>query len=492
MSVGRRFAAFFFPPRAATQTWMMLTFALFVGVAVLAVALYVFLVLRSNAYEALEQTLYAQASRVGNVLETAEGDEPRIALLESASRLMQVRFVLQTSGGQRIVVQDGRRLRHVAGALQTLPTGAERAVRRLRDPLTGVVMHVAVLRLSSGEVLEIGQPTPPLYEVVERMLVTVMVGMVMALLMAMLGAWVAAQQVTRPLTQITAAARAILEGEYTRKIALESRSAEFQGVAHNLNRMSDAFRTKIAELERLAHMQGEFIGNVSHEVRNPIFAVGGYLEALASDTLPSEQRKRYAEKAIAALGRLQNLFNDLIEIARLEYREDLIRASVFNMQELIEEVDEMLRPKAVEKGLILELENPTMFVRADRNRIRQVVTNLIENAIAYTDEGTVRCRVRRRLDKARIEVIDTGKGIPEESLERIFERFYRVDPDRSRKSGGTGLGLSIVRQILQAHGEAIHVESTLGRGTRFWFELPIADAPESSPAWKQLDQIHSS
>ncbi|MDX1488749.1 MAG: ATP-binding protein, partial [Acidiferrobacterales bacterium] len=131
-------------------------------------------------------------------------------------------------------------------------------------------------------------------------------------------------------------------------------------------------------------------------------------------------------------------------------------------------------PKAQEKGINLVLENPTYMVEADRSRIRQVLTNLIENAIAYSDEGTVRCRIRRRLEKVRVEVVDTGKGIPEDHLDRIFERFYRVDPGRSRKSGGTGLGLSIVKQIMQAHGETMHVESTLGRGTRFWFDLPFA------------------
>jgi signal transduction histidine kinase len=107
-----------------------------------------------------------------------------------------------------------------------------------------------------------------------------------------------------------------------------------------------------------------------------------------------------------------------------------------------------------------------------------VVTNLIDNAIVYTDDGTIRCRFRRRLDKVRVEIIDTGRGIPDEHLERIFERFYRVDPDRSRRSGGTGLGLSIVHQILHAHGEQIHVESTVGRGTRFWFELPYAEVEQ--------------
>jgi len=195
-----------------------------------------------------------------------------------------------------------------------------------------------------------------------------------------------------------------------------------------------------------------------------------------------ETRKRYVEKALQNLNRLNNLFNDLIEIARLEYRADLIHPSVFNLQELLEEVVDMLRPKAEEKGLIIQAENDPVYVRADRERIRQVLTNLIDNAISYTDEGYIRCRIRRRRDKVHVEVVDTGRGIPEEHLDRIFERFYRVDPDRSRRSGGTGLGLSIVKQILQAHGEAIHVESTVGRGSRFWFELPYAEADEAVSA----------
>jgi signal transduction histidine kinase len=214
---------------------------------------------------------------------------------------------------------------------------------------------------------------------------------------------------------------------------------------------------------------------VSHEVKNPIFAVFGYLEALGSDSLPPEQRKKYANKGLSNLQRLNNLFSDLIEIAKLEYREDLIRPAAFDLQELIAEVGEVLEPKANEKTIDLTFDNPSLRVFADRNRVRQVLTNLMDNAIAYSDEGSVRCRMRRHLDKARVEVVDTGRGIPPEHLDRIFDRFYRVDTARSRKEGGTGLGLAIVRQILEAHGETIHVESTKGRGTRFWFELPLAE-----------------
>jgi signal transduction histidine kinase len=160
----------------------------------------------------------------------------------------------------------------------------------------------------------------------------------------------------------------------------------------------------------------------------------------------------------------------------------MIRPEDFDMYGLSEELDEVLRQKAEKKGLALEIEHAHLMVRADRDRIRQVLVNLIENAIVYTDEGSVQFRYRRRQDKVRLEVTDTGRGIPDDHLDRIFERFHRVDPDRSRKSGGTGLGLSIVKQILHAHGEIIHVESTLGRGTRFWFDLPLV---EENPASDQ-------
>ena len=303
-------------------------------------------------------------------------------------------------------------------------------------------------------------------------------GMALALVLALAGAWIAARQVTRPLVAITRSAQRINEGDLDGRIAVKTRAVEFQELSRSLNQMAGRFRADIHELQRMQRVQNEFIGNVSHEVKNPIFACFGYIEALGSE-LPTEQRILYSQKGLVNLQRLNNLFSDLIEIAKLEYREDLLRPQRFDLQGLIDEVGDMLQSRASEKGLELRVDNPSLEVVADRNRIRQVITNLVDNAIAYSDEGTVQCRMRRHLDHARVEVIDTGRGIPEEHLDRIFERFYRVDAARSRKMGGTGLGLAIVRQILEAHGGTIQVESTKGRGTRFWFDLPLA-TPEAA------------
>lgn len=470
-----------FPQRASTQTWMILTFALFVGVAVIVVGLYVAFVLRGETYDSTREILYEQAERIAVQIEQAESREEQLEVAEGISGLTDLRITIATPDSVLWDIRDSHFLiDSTVLSLEEMAVSAESPIRfSERTSARGELMvYVALYRPESNLIVRVGQPEPPLFTLVEGMQIALIVGMVMALLLALVGSWVASHQVTTPLQAIRNSARRVAEGDFGEKIKVESRAAEFQELAMSLNRMSDSFRRQINELQRLTQIQNEFIGNVGHEVRNPIFAVSGYLEALGSGTLTPEMRKRYAEKGLINLHRLQNLFNDLIEIARLEYREDLIKPNLFDLQELLEEVADVLRPKADDKGIRFELENPHLYVYADRNRIRQVVTNLIDNAIVYTDDGTIRCRFRRRLDKVRVEIIDTGRGIPDEHLERIFERFYRVDPDRSRRSGGTGLGLSIVHQILHAHGEQIHVESTVGRGTRFWFELPYAEVEQ--------------
>lgn len=471
-----------FPSRASTQTWMVLTFALFVGSAVVVVGLYVVLVLRGETDQAVRTMLRDRAEQIAVQVERERTLAERAKVVDDLSRLAPLRLSIATPD---TVIGDVSTPSLQPDALlnraDLKSAGTEQFVYEYEANLReGGSFHTALYRPETGLIVRVSQPEPALHNLVQRMQVVLIVGMVMALLLALVGSWVAAYQVVTPLKQIRDSARSVSEGQLEGTIDIESRAAEFQDVADSLNRASESFREKINELERLTRLQSEFIGNVSHEVRNPIFAISGYLEALGSPTLGDDQRKRYAEKGLTNLQRLSNLFDDLIEIARLEYREDLIKRKVFNLRGLVDEVVDMLRPKAAQKGLALDIDNPEVYVRADRARIRQVLVNLIDNAIAYTDSGTVRCRIRRRIDKVRIEVVDTGKGIDEDHLQRIFERFYRVDPDRSRESGGTGLGLSIVKQIISAHGEQIHVESTKGRGTRFWFELPYA--PEAEPA----------
>lgn len=462
-----------FPTRASTQTWMILTFLFFVGIAVVSVGLYITFVLKNEVQIAYQQTMFQQVSHISSLLEDESSNVNRLIRMRTMERMAGIKIDVVVNDSL-VLGQEGVQS-GLSNPLFDLPemqftNGVEVNYAERKDE-SEHEFFIAMKRPASGMIIRISQPSPLLYDLIRRLQFTMVAAMVMALLLSVFGSWIAAQRVTEPLLAIRNSAKSISEGHFEEEIIVESRASEFHDLAKSLNLMSDSFREKIDELQRMAHLQNEFIGNVSHEVRNPIFAVGGYLEALASATLTADQRRFYAEKGLNNLERLNNLFNDLIEIARLEYREDLIKSKVFELSELLGDVYEVLKGKAEEKNIQLVVENPVLFVRADRSRIRQVLINLIDNAIAYSDTGTVRCRYRRHLDKVRIEVVDSGRGIPEEHLERIFERFHRVDPDRSRKSGGTGLGLSIVKQILAAHGETVHVESTLGRGTRFWFEL---------------------
>jgi len=469
------------PRRASTQTWMVLTFALFVGLAVVGVALYATLVLQGEMRTALHRTLRDQAERVAVQVEQAPTAARRRQIVENLTALTNLRVAVATA--DTAFYTDSTAVDTLAppAALASLPSDGVHF-----DTYTdadGPRVFVATLyRPQAGLTVRVGQPATPLYHLVERSQIVLILGMALAFVLAVLGSFVAAYQVTTPLRRIRETAQRVAEGQFAGQVRVDSRAAEFQDLAESLNRAGAAIREKIEELERLTRLQSEFIGNVSHEVRNPIFSISGYLEALGTAGLSNAQRKTYAEKALTNLERLQNLFDDLIDIARLEYREDLINRSPFDLKDLIAEVTEMLRPKAEEKDLDLQADVPRFHVNADRSRIRQVLVNLVENAIAYTPDGSVRCRVQRRADKVRVQVVDTGQGIDEDHLDRIFDRFYRVDEDRSRESGGTGLGLSIVKQIVQAHGEEIHVESTKGRGTRFWFELPYVPEPETTEA----------
>lgn len=482
MSLFRSFGDLFLPRRASTQTWMVLTFALFVGMAVVGVALYVVLVLRGEMQTAMQQTLREQAERIAVQVEKADASR-RQGIVDNLTELTDMRVAVITPDTRYRPSDSG-------SSWDTLPhrsslSQLEEETTRFTESTNASgepVFTAALYQPSTGLIVQVTRLAPPLYHLVQRSQIVLILGMALALILALIGSFVAAYQVTTPLQRIGETARRVADGKFAGKIRIDSRAAEFQDLAESLNRAGAAIREKIEELERLTRLQSEFIGNVSHEVRNPIFAISGYLEALGTPGLGDDQRKSYAEKALTNLERLQNLFNDLIDIARLEYREDLINRSAFDLKDLIDEVTEMLRPKAEKKDLDLQADVPRFFVNADRSRIRQVLVNLIENAIAYTESGSVRCRVQRRAEKVRIQVVDTGQGIDEDHLERIFERFYRVDEDRARDSGGTGLGLSIVHQIIQAHDEEIHVESTKGRGTRFWFELPYAPTPEAVTA----------
>jgi len=230
----------------------------------------------------------------------------------------------------------------------------------------------------------------------------------------------------------------------------------------------------IQNLKKLEQVRTEFLGNVSHELRTPIFAIQGFIETLLNGAIDDKRVNRsFLEKAGVHTQNLNNLLNDLIDISMIESGQMKMSFRYFGISDFIQELVEEFKPLAEEKNLEIRFAytKPTLKVYGDKNRLKQVFVNLLQNAIKYTDNGYILITVSEEGKYCKISIKDTGIGIPEADLERIFERFYRVDKARSRSVGGTGLGLAIVKHILEAHNSKIEVKSQLNEGTEFSFKL---------------------
>ncbi len=237
-------------------------------------------------------------------------------------------------------------------------------------------------------------------------------------------------------------------------------------------------QAEINELKKLETFRREFLADVSHELKTPIFSAQGFVHTLIDGAVDDlKVRDRFLEKAATSLDALNVLVGDLITISQLEIGEITMHPSSFDLRRLCETVIEQLEDAAIRRSVRVHIHRyapKSCYVHADRNRMGQVLTNLIMNAIKYGKEGgMVMVKLQPEGREVMVSVNDNGPGIPSVYLKRIFERFYRVDKSRSRDSGGTGLGLSIVKHILEAHDSRIYVESTVGRGTTFYFKLKL-------------------
>jgi len=231
----------------------------------------------------------------------------------------------------------------------------------------------------------------------------------------------------------------------------------------------------LSEVERLDRVRRDFVANVSHELKTPLTSVRGYAETLLEGGLDDrEHREGFVRVIRDQATRLQTLVEDLLSLAELERPDLRLRRERFDLREAAERQLAGFRDHATRGGLELALlPGGSAPVAADRDRIEQVIANLLDNALKYTEQGSVTVAVGAAGDVAWCEVRDTGPGIPAADLDRIFERFYRVDRARSREKGGTGLGLSIVKHIVVLHGGEVGVESTPAAGSVFRFEIPI-------------------
>jgi signal transduction histidine kinase len=230
----------------------------------------------------------------------------------------------------------------------------------------------------------------------------------------------------------------------------------------------------VSEIRRLEQVRRDFVANVSHELKTPLTSIRGFAETLIEDDPPDPLRRQFLDLVRKNTLRLQRLVDDLLDLSRLESGGWQAEANPVDVALTAREAWQAFDAAAREKGVAFELYGDAL-ARGDDQGLSQIFQNLFDNALRYTPAGgRIRVSVRELDGVASVEVTDTGSGIPARSLPRIFERFYRVDPARSREAGGTGLGLAIVRHLVQSMGGEAMAESELGRGTTIRFTLPLA------------------
>lgn len=257
----------------------------------------------------------------------------------------------------------------------------------------------------------------------------------------------------------------------------QNTAKDFESLSEQISSLTDVKTKEIDLLTERENYRREFLGNVSHELKTPLFSIQGYLLTLIEGGMDDESiRDKYLNRINKSVERLTYIVKDLDMITELESGNLKLEQKPFNILALTREIFDLLEIKAQNNNVILKIENPLdvpIRVLGDIEKIEQVLTNLIVNAINHSakDGAEIIVSFQTQNGKVKTTVLDNGIGIKPDHLERIFERFYRIDKSRSRTHGGSGLGLSIVKHILEAHGEKIFVKSKYKKGTEFYFYL---------------------
>jgi len=297
---------------------------------------------------------------------------------------------------------------------------------------------------------------------------SLIVAVIAATLVALIASLIISRNIVAPVRSMTNASGRIAEGHYDERVALQGND-ELSQLARSFNQMAE-------QLEQVESMRRQLIGDVAHELRTPLTAIKGSAEALMDGVLPASDETYLQIHAEAE--RLSHLVDDLQELSRVESRATQLDIHPADSTALIQTVTKRLQHQFDEKRVTLtsSLPHDPIIVLADGDRVIQILTNLIGNALQYTPEnGTVTVLIERDKNEARISVRDTGFGIPADQLTHIFDRFYRVDKSRSRAHGGSGIGLTIAKHLVEAHGGKIWAESAgENKGSVFVFTLPLA------------------
>jgi heavy metal sensor kinase len=295
----------------------------------------------------------------------------------------------------------------------------------------------------------------------------ILIALLIVLVLGVLGGWILARRSLSPIGYIASKARSITSENLTERLHPRGTGDEMDDLIHTINEM-------IARLETSFKRMAEFTADASHELKTPICAMRGEAEVLLLKARTSEEYQEGLAHFIEQFDRLNQMINDLILLSKFDTSQAELKMVPLRLDLLIKELCHLFQVLADQKEITLEIDTlKEVKVVGDKVRLQQLFTNLIDNAIKYTPEGSIRVTVEKKDGAALVKIKDTGIGIPKEEHEKIFKRFYRVDKSRSKETGGVGLGLSIAGWIANAHHGRIEVESELNQGSTFIVYLPI-------------------
>ncbi|KAA8783709.1 signal transduction histidine kinase [Paenibacillus sp. 4624] len=278
---------------------------------------------------------------------------------------------------------------------------------------------------------------------------------------------IASMFLVRPIKTLTQATKRIAAGDFNVKLNIKQSS--------ELGTLARSFEDMMKDLKQLEQMRREFVANVSHEVQSPLTSISGYAQALKNVELPDQERGRYLDIIISEAKRMSKMSDSLLKLSMLESQSHQLQLATRDQDEQIRRVIVALQPQWSDRNIRFELDLQKVQVIADHDQLNQVWTNILSNAIKFSENnGVIHVRMERDVRNVTVQISDQGIGIPLEDQKRIFERFFKADRSHSRKYDGSGMGLAIVKQIISLHKGDITVESKMGQGTTFIVTLPIS------------------
>ena len=358
------------------------------------------------------------------------------------------------------------------------PTPEKEFSRKLHLP-DGETLLVAALNYTTpGQerfLVEVGVPVNPVSTMLGHLFVQLSFGLPVALAVAILGGYLLVRRALRPVEQIAHKAEQITQHNLSERLPIARTGDELERLSISLNHM-------IGRLEDAVQNSKRFVADASHELRTPLTVLRGELENLSQDFRFDGEARDQLGSMLEEAERLTDIVEGLVALSRLDAGEAKREWVQFDLADLVATTADQMSLLAEDKGISVKCgSKQNVFVQGDRARLKQVVVNLLDNAIKYTSSGgSVELNVTRQNGHAILDVADSGIGIPAEDVPHVFERFFRVDKARSRDDGGAGIGLSIVKSVCTAHGAEVQVESVVGKGSRFRIRLPLAQPPENS------------